>query len=48
MKKDLGKKIKEAEEKKKPKEGNAAKCIKKAFEASTEDLVSKAQSFYTP
>ena len=41
MKKDLGKKIKEAEEKKKPKEGDGAKSIKKAFEASTWDKIKK-------
>lgn len=41
MKKDIGKRIEEAEEKRKPKEGNAAKSIKKAFETSTWDKIKK-------
>jgi hypothetical protein len=39
MKKDLGKRIEEAEEKRKPKEGDAAKSIKKAFRTSTWDKI---------
>ena len=41
MKKDLGKRIEEAEENKKPKKGDAAKSIKKAFETSTWDKIKK-------
>ncbi len=41
MKKDLGKRIEEAEEKRKPKEGDAAKSVKKAFKTSTWEKIKK-------